>query len=330
MKSVLLTGADGLLGSNICRILLERDYKITAFVHPSSNSQTLEGLDITIKKGDLLNPEEVAAAMQGCELIIHTAANTNIWPFRSDIIRKVNIDGTLNVIAAAKQQGVKKMVHIGTANTFGFGTKENPGDETRPYVGGKYGLDYMDSKYEVHQLIMKEVNENGFPCVVVNPTFMLGKYDTKPSSGAMVQAVAEGKVPGYTLGGRNYIYVKDAAIGVVNALEKGKVGESYILGNKNMSYKEAFGLMAKVIGEKPPKFGLPYAVSYAYAAVGSFIASLRSKPPTISIPMIKIAYDKHYFTAAKAVREIDLPQTPVEEAIRESYEWLKSNNMIRK
>jgi dihydroflavonol-4-reductase len=330
MKKILLTGADGLLGSNICRILIDRGYDVTAFIHPSSTSTTLDVLSISLKKGDLLDPQSVESAMQGCDYIIHTAANTNIWPFRSEIIRKVNVDGTRNVIAAAKKLGVKKMVHIGTANTFGFGTLENPGDETRPYNGSKYGLDYMDSKYQIHHEIIKEVSENQFPCVVVNPTFMLGKYDTKPSSGAMVKGLAEGKVPGYTMGGRNYIYVKDAAIGVVNALEKGKVGESYILGNKNMSYKEAFGLIAKVIDGKRPKFGLPYFISYVYAVIGSAIAKLQGKAPTITVPMIKIAYDTHYFTAQKAVNEIDLPQTPIEIAIQESYEWLSSNNMINK
>lgn len=328
MKNVFITGADGLLGSNICRILLQRNYNITAFIHPGSTSTTLDGLAITLKKGDLLDFESVEKAMAGCDCIIHTAANTNIWPFRSENIRKVNIDGTLNVIAAAKKLQVKKMVHIGTANTFGYGTKENPGDETKPYTGDKYGLDYMDSKHEIHHIIMKEVAENQFPCVVVNPTFMLGKYDTKPSSGAMVKALAEGKVPGYTLGGRNYIYVRDAATGVVNALEKGRIGESYILGNKNMSYKEAFTLMSGVIGTKPPRIGLPYFISYAYASIGTLIAKMSNKPPTISVPMVKIAYDKHFYSAQKAVEEIDLPQTPVEDAIRESYEWLKENNMI--
>ncbi len=330
-KKVLVTGADGFLGNNIVRELLSRGYEIRAFIEPSRQPKTLEGLpDLTFFRGDLLNPEDVEQAMEGYPFVIHAAANTTVVPARSEIIRRVNLDGTRHIIAAAIKHKIERMVFIGTANTFGFGSKENPGYEGTPYNGGQYGLDYMDSKYEAFLELMTAVKDLNLPAVVVNPTFMLGPYDVKPSSGAMIVNLYQGKVPGYTRGGRNYIYVKDAAIGVVNALEKGRIGESYIIGNANMSYKEAFFLIADTIGAKRPSVYFPPFATKAFAVLLTLVAKLQGKLPNISLPMAKIGCDEHYFTAAKAIREIDLPQTPLSIAIRESFEWLRDNGYLDK
>lgn len=331
LKKVLLTGADGFLGNNIVRELLNRGYEVKAFIEPSRQPKTLDGLpNLTFFRGDLLNPIDVEQAMEGCPFVIHAAANTTVIPARSEIIPKVNLDGTRHIITAAIKHKIQRLVFIGTANTFGFGTKEEPGYEGLPYTGAQYGLDYMDSKYEAFLELMTAVKENQLPAVVVNPTFMLGPYDVKPSSGAMIVNLYQGKIPGYSSGGRNYIYVKDAACGVVNALEKGKIGESYILGNVNLSYKEAFFLIADTIGAKRPSIYFPSFVTKAFALLLTFIAKMQGKLPNISYPMAKIGCDGHYFTAAKAIREIDLPQTPLSIAIRESFEWLRDNGYLDK
>ncbi len=331
LKKVLLTGADGFLGNNIVRELLSRGYEVKAFIEPTRQPKTLEGLpNLTFFRGDLLNPSDVEQAMEGCPFVIHAAANTTVIPARSEIIRRVNLDGTRHIISAAIKHKIQRLVFIGTANTFGFGTKEQPGYEGLPYNGAQYGLDYMDSKYEAFLELMKAVNEQQLPAVVVNPTFMLGPYDVKPSSGAMIVNLYHGKIPGYSSGGRNYIYVKDAACGVVNALEKGKIGESYILGNANLSYKEAFFHIADTIGAKRPSIYFPAFVTKAFALLLTFIAKMQGKLPNISYSMAKIGCDGHYFTAAKAIREIDLPQTPLSIAIRESYEWLRDNDYLDK
>jgi dihydroflavonol-4-reductase len=240
---IFLTGGDGLLGSNLVRELLKKGHELKVLVQPGRQTITLDGLDIERIEGDLLDINSLTKAAEGAEAIYHVAASTSIWPSRNEIVNKVNIEGTQNIITLAKKLEVKKLVYVGTANSFSFGTKEKPGIEGTPYIASKYGLDYMDSKFKAHQLIDEAVKD-GVPAVVVNPTFMLGPYDSMPSSGAMVLAVYKQDVPGFAPGGRNYICVKDAAIGIANALDKGRVGESYIIGNKNMSYKEAFTLMA--------------------------------------------------------------------------------------
>ena len=324
---VLVTGADGLLGSNLVRALLERNHQVKAFLLPNSPSKTLEGLPIEKHIGNLLEPATVEAAMSDCDAVIHAAANTNIWPNRSEIVRRVNIDGTRHVVEAALKAGIQRMVYVGTANTFGFGSKASPGNETRPYHSAKYGLDYMDSKKAAQELILKAVQEKGLPALVVNPTFMLGPYDSKPSAGAMIVAIYQQKVPGYTSGGRNYIYVNDVAIAICNALTMGQVGECYIAGHQNMNYQEAFTTIANTIGVKPPSIPIPAFASKLYGAIGSLFGQLTGKAPTVSLPMARISTDEHYFSAQKAIKELHLPQTPIEQAIRESFDWMKANGV---
>ena len=322
---ILVTGADGMLGSNLIRELLGRGHEVVAFLLPDSPAKTLEGLPILKTYGNILSPQEIAEAASNCDAIIHTAANTNIWPDRSAIVRQVNLDGTSNVVQAALQANVQRFIYVGTANSFGFGSKESPGDESRSYQSAKYGLDYMDSKYEAQQLVLRAVREQGLPGIIINPTFMLGPYDSKPGAGAMVLAIANQKVPGFAAGGRNYVYVKDVAKAIANALEKGKIGECYIAGHENMSYKEAFGKIAKVIGVEPPKLFIPSWLSKLFGWLGSTLSKLTGKAPTVSLAMARISADEHYFTARKAVEELDMPQTDIEIAIRECYEWLKEN-----
>jgi len=210
---IFVTGGDGLLGSNLVRELLDKWHELSVLVQPGREVNTLNGLSLEKAEGDLLDFESLGAAAKEVEAIFHVAASTSIWPSRSEMVNKVNIEGTRNILRLAKELDVKRLVHVGTANTFGFGTMENPGREDTEYMGLQYGLDCMDSKWKAHQLVMEAVKE-GVLAVVVNPTFMLGAYDSAPSSGAMILAVYATKLPFYAPGGRNYICVKDAAKGI--------------------------------------------------------------------------------------------------------------------
>lgn len=325
MEKVLVTGADGLLGSNLVRILLDRKYAVRALVQPNRKVSTLQGLPLETVQGDILDPASLVPAFGGVDYVIHAAASTSIYPARNPVIWKVNLDGARNVAAQAMQSGVKRLVHIGTANSFGFGSKEQPGKEGNPYEGAQYGLDYMDSKKAAQDFLLASARD-GLPIVIVNPTFMIGPYDTAPSSGAMIMALYSGSVPGFAPGGRNYIYVKDAATAVANALTMGKVGECYILGNVNLSYREAFGVIADTIGVRPPRLKFPKVAILAYGALAGLTERISGKSPKVTWPMAKISCDEHYFTAEKAVKGLGLPQTPIEPAIRESFEWLKAHH----
>jgi len=325
---VLVTGADGFLGSNLVRELLERGYETRALIQPGHNSGTLEGLDIEQFQGDILDSERVLKSADGCHAIIHSAANTTTWPSRPGTVRKVNVEGTHNIIIAARHAGVEKFIHVGSANSFGFGSKENPGDESCPYSASKYRLEYFDSKYEAQQLVMEETQKNGLQAVVVNPTFMVGPYDSKPGFGMVILAIYQGRMPGCAVGGRNYIHVRDVAVCTVNTIERGRIGERYLLGNKNLSYREIFDIIAQVVGVKPPRYNFSPLVTKAYGIFNSVCGTLMKKSSVVSFAMARITCDEHYYTAQKALRELNLPQTPIETAIGDAFEWYEHNDYL--
>ena len=328
---VLVTGPDGVLGSNLVRELLNRNYKVSVLLLEGTKSPTLDGLPITSFYGNILKAESLDEAFQNQDAVIHCAAATNVYPARNEFVSKVNIEGSKNIADACLKHNVKRLVYVGTANSFSFGTtKERPGVEDTSYVSIKYGLDYMDSKRYAQEVILEAVEKQGLPAVIVNPTFMIGPYDSKPSSGQMILALHQGKVPGYTSGGKNYVAVKDVAVAISNAIEKGRVGECYILGNENLTYKEAFNKLANAIGARPPKRKLGNTVVKSYGVINSALAKIFKFNPAVTKELAIISCDHHYYSAEKARKELDLPQTPIETAVKECFEWFKENNYLSK
>jgi dihydroflavonol-4-reductase len=327
---LLVTGADGFLGCNVVRVLLERGHQVRALILPERTAFLLDGLEIERFNGDLLDPDAVLKAAQGCEAVIHTAAVTRTNPAKSSYLRSVNIQGTRHVIDAVRSNGVGRLIHVGTANTFGFGSKDDPGDETRPYSAFKYNLDYFNSKYEAHRLVIGEVENNGLQALVVNPTFMVGPYDAVPGFGVIILALYHRRMPGYAVGGRNYIHVRDVAVGIANALERGRIGESYIMGNRNLSYREIFNLIASVVGVSPPRFTYPPFLTKLYGMLCSCRGILPGKPPPMNLALARIACDEHYYTSEKAIGELGLPQTPIERAVEEAFIWFRENGYLEK
>ncbi|CCH03487.1 dihydroflavonol-4-reductase [Fibrella aestuarina BUZ 2] len=325
--TILLTGANGFLGSHVARELLARNYHVRAFVRPGSDRKALlsgaSSLPIEFAEGDILNAPDLRRAAKGCAAVIHVAANTQVNPARSADIWAVNKTGTENVIAAVRAENLRRLVYVGTANVFGFGTKEQPGTEKLPYTGAVYGLDYMDSKVAATQLVRDAAHNHDVPALSVHPSFLLGPLDVKPTSGAMLLAIAKRNVPGYPVGGKNYVHVRDAAVATVNALTMGRIGQSYILGHENLTYREAFTLMAEVAGVRPPRFELPPNVAHWYGRFSDWKARLTGRPGLVNVPMTLIANDGHYFSSQKAIDELKLPQTHIRQAIEEAYAWFR-------
>jgi dihydroflavonol-4-reductase len=327
-QKVLVTGPCGLLGNNIVRVLLDQGFEVRAFIHHVENTSLT---DLTIEQfvGDIRIEEDVMKAADGVDYIIHAAANTSIWPYRSELIRQVNIDGTRNIIRAALDKRVKRLIAIGSATAFGNGTRENPGTEESAFTAGKFGLDYIDSKHEAQNMILDSVKQNHLPAIILNPTFMLGPYDTKPSSGELLLALYSGKIPGYTRGGRNYIHVRDVAIAACNAITMGRTGECYIMANQNMSYKEFNHLVANQLHIKPPRFYIPAPIILLYGSLVELFARIFNKKPAISLAVARISLVTNYYSSAKAVEELNLPQTPIEEAVHEAIDWFKENGYLK-
>ena len=327
MKTVLLTGANGFLGSHIAGKLLEQGYAVRAFVRPSGQLESLNGLPLDRWQGDLRDADNVMAATYGCDFVIHAGASAQVNPARSPVVWDINMRGTEHVLAAARRVGVQRLVYVGTANVFGFGTKKQPGDETRPYVGARYGLDYMDSKQAATERV-RQAAQHGLPTILVHPTFMLGANDYKPTSNEIVLALYRGGIPGYPPGGKNYVAVTDVATAIINALTMGRLGESYILGNENLSYREAFTLMADVMGIRPPALRIPALLAQAYGWFTEQKAMLTGHRPLLNRAMIQAAGDGHYFSVAKARAELNLPQTPVRRAVEEAFNWFRQRGYL--
>ena len=325
---ILVTGADGFLGNNIVRELLDRNFEVRAFIQNNSPVKTLDKLRIEKVYGDILNAEEVVDAANNCDYIIHVAASTSIWPQRSPISWKVNHIGTLNVIKAALNAKAGRLVAIGTATSFGHGTLDNPGDENTPFKSAKYGLDYIDSKLVAQEAILKSVEEENLNAIILNPTFMLGPYDTKPSSGALLLALYNGEIPGYTNGGKNFVYVKDVAVAACNALTRGKPGECYLMANENLSYKVFNQLVADELAIKPPAFKIPNVFILLYGLISQSFAKMTKREPKVSYSVARLSLITNYFTAAKAVKELDMPQTPIKIAVKEAFDWFKKNGYL--
>lgn len=325
---ILVTGADGFVGSNLVRELLSRNHQVVAFIQRGLTPSTLDGLPISFCYGDLLDPPSIRAAMQGCDALVHSAAHLGVWPYYSEIQRKVNVDGTYHVMELALELGIERIVFVGTANSYGYGSRQDPGNESRPYNSGHYGLGYMDTKREAQDLVLKMVKERSLPAVVVNPTFMFGPYAVKSGATLMIDNILHAKLAGYTPGGRNYVSVKDVCVGIANALERADPGSCYLLGNQNMSYQEIFNAIAEVLGVAPPKKPIPGFIVLAFGWITTQIAKLRGKVPAISYRMCRISIDENFYSAEKAQRELGLPQTPIKEAIQETVDWLRQNGKI--
>lgn len=328
---VLVTGATGLLGHNLIRLLVAEGHQVKAIVQPGAPTVFLKGLGIKIIPCDIVTgKDELLRAAEGCDAMVHAAALTDMSPARSTLHRIINVQGTINMMEAALGQNVKRYIHVGTANSFGYGSMDQPGDEMKTYSGKKYNLDYMDSKYEAHQLVLQYVKQRGLNAIVVNPTYMIGPYDAKPSSGAMIVAICTGKLKGYPRGGKNCIYVRDVARAIVNGLTAGRSGESYILGNENISYRDLFEKIAGIAGAKVPSLPIPGWAVKTWGVAGTIYELTTGRKTMLNRAMARIACHGHYFSAQKAVRELGLPQTPLDVAITEAIDWFILNGYIKK
>jgi dihydroflavonol-4-reductase len=323
---ILITGADGLLGNNLVRELLQRGLEVRAFIEKGKPAPCLETLPIEIYAGDILDPQSLSPAFEDVSVVYHCAAATSVVPARNPMVVRVNVAGTQNVIDLCCQHAVQRLIYIGTANSFSFGsTEETAGREDTPYLSHQYALDYMDSKYEAQVRVLNAVKTRRLPALILNPTFMIGPYDTRPSSGAMLLAIKQGKIPGYAPGGKNYIAVKDVAVAAANALEMGRIGECYILGNHNLSYQQAFALFANCMGVKGPVLPMPAVLVLAFGRVNSLLGKWFAFHPKITYELARISCHKNYYSSKKARDELKLPNTPLPTAVNDCMRWFETN-----
>ena len=317
-RKALVIGADGLLGSHLVRRLLEEGYAVRVFKQASSTSPTLDGLDLDLVEGDLLDDSPVLeSAMEGCFCVFHVAAITDLWA-DSDLIWKVNLEGTRRVLDACLAAGVKRLIYTGSASSFQFGTREHPGDETGSFPPEHRGVTYMESKHKAMELVLDYVQNKGLDAVVVAPTFMLGSLDWRPSSGELIRQFIRRAMKMTAPGGRNFAYAPDVAAAMVSAVDRGRKGECYLLGGRNLNFLDFFTRVARIAGLEPPNRELPGSVLAAAGWLGSLAGMVSQKPVALNRTLARLAACGTYYSSKKAVTELDMPQTAVETGIEDT------------
>lgn len=324
----LVTGATGLLGANVVRELESRGREVRVMVRHHSSLAALQGTRAEVVYGDIQDPVSLHLAVKDCDTVVHTAANTSQWPVNYSFYEPVNVTGTRNVMNACRDEGITRIVHVSTANSFGPGSKENPGTELSEFSGFRHGSGYVISKYVAQQYVLSEVERSGLPAVIVNPTFMIGPWDVKPSSGRIIGMFLNRKVQFYPPGGKNFIDVRDAAAGVCNALERGKPGECYLLASENLTYLEFITLLNRITGRNPVKIKIPPAPIWLAGMYGSLSERISGKPAPLNQVNARLLKLNNYYTGRKAVTELGLPQNPVENAVRDAIRWFENHSGI--
>ncbi len=303
--SVLVTGANGFLATHIILELLKRGYPVNGLLRSKDKFQ-LSKAEVLLFEGDITSIEAIKKAAFGCEVIIHVAANTSQHARSYDSFEQTNVMGTKNLLKAAQQLKVKKILYVSTANTFGYGSESQPGNETLPISRLFAQSYYAYSKWEAQNFLIEYANEHPSPKIsIVNPTFILGEYASKEGSGKAVLMAYKKKIQFVPPGGKNFVHVKDVAVGVCNALEKGKHGQAYLLCHSNLSYKTFFQMVNEITGTKSLIVTLPGFLLKTIGLLGSLLNKVGLSSP-VSWTNMKILCIKNYYTNEKSVKELEV------------------------
>ena len=324
MKPVLVTGASGFLGWHIAKLLVERGHRVRALVRPQSRAI---GLDVDTVIGDLRDVASLERAAAGCSLVFHVAADYRLWAKDPRELYASNAGGTRNLLEAAKQAGVERVVYTSTVGCIGI-PRGGIGDEDAPVSLEEMCGDYKRSKFLAEQVAL-EYARGGLPVVIVNPTAPIGDHDVKPTpTGQIVLDFLNGAMPAFIDTGLNLVDVRDVAGGHLLACERGRPGERYILGSQNLTLAEILQKLARIAGRKAPTVRLPYAVAWLAGAGSTALAKLSGKPPRVALDAVRVARKKMWVSHQKASRELGFDPAPPDAALARAIEWFSSARRV--
>ncbi len=316
-KTVLVTGASGFLGWHVARLLVERGDRVRALVRPGRRVVELPVETVT---GDLRDPDSLARAVDGCALVFHAAADYRLWAKDPRELYRSNVEGTRNLLAAARRAGVERVVYTSTVGCIGI-PQGAIGDESAPVALEDMAGDYKRSKFLAEQVALEFARE-GCPLVIVNPTAPIGDHDFKPTpTGRIVLDFLRGGMPAFIDTGLNVIDARDCAAGHLLAAERGRLGERYILGAENLTLAQILEKLAALTGRRAPRVRLPYAVAYCAGACSTAWADLTGTPPRVPLEGVRMARKKMWVSAEKARRELGFRPGPAETALARAVEW---------
>jgi dihydroflavonol-4-reductase len=325
---ILVTGGSGYIGSAVVRELLEdRKNKVKVLLRKTDDTRNLEGLDVELAYGDITDFHSVMQALEGCERVFHLAAIYAIWLPDPRQMHWVNVQGTKNVLEACLQKRIKKVVYTSSVAALGAHGKI-PANETAQFNLWHTRDPYYISKFRAEQVAL-DYFKRGLPVVIVNPTNPCGPRDIMPTpNGQLIISIIKGKLPGYVDGGINVSDIGDTAKGHVLAMEKGKPGEKYVLGNTNVSVKEYFDLIAHLGGGRSPSIRIPKPVAVFSGYLYQLLAEITRKPPVTTAAWVRVGSEYSFWDSTKAVKELGMPQTPIRESIRSAIDWFRQNGYL--
>ena len=331
--TALVTGGTGFVGSHVARLLVERGETVRALARASSRLDNLTALNsrlLEIVPGDLNDAESLRQALRGCDTLYHVAADYRLWSRNPQELYDSNVGGTRRILQAAKDAGVAKIVYTSTVGALGIPADGSPGNETTPVLESAMIGHYKRSKFQA-EAVAQEFAANGLPVVITNPSTPVGEQDIKPTpTGQIIVDFLNRRIPAYVDTGLNLVDVRDVAAGTILAGERGVPGERYILGNRNVTLQQILQMLAEITGLPAPKTQMPYAVAYAAVGIENIAANLLRRAPTHPFEGVKMARHKMFFDASKAVTELGLPQSPVEDALARAVAWFRANGYMRK
>jgi len=326
---VFLTGASGFVGSAVARALAQRGYRPVALVRPTSDRRNLKDFPGSIAEGDIRDEASVRRAIAGARYVFHVAADYRLWaPDPEEIVRN-NREGTRIVMEAALAAGVERVVYTSSVATL-LPKADRPADENDPAAPEQAVGAYKRSKVIAERLVEQLAVERGLPVVIVNPSTPIGPRDTRPTpTGRIIVEAANGRMPAFVDSGLNLVHVDDVAEGHVAALERGRIGERYILGGQDETLAGMLRAIAGLVGRKPPTIRIPRAPLFPMAWANEQIARLTGKDPFLTLDSLRMAKHHMFFSSAKAERELGYRARPYQAALSDAIGWFREAGMIR-
>jgi dihydroflavonol-4-reductase len=325
----LLTGATGFVGSAVARVLLARGHRLRLLVRRGSDRRNLTGLDAELAEGDLTDAASVRRAVEGCRYVLHVAADYRLWVPDAAAMLTANVEGTRTVMRAAMAAGVERVVYCSSVAALGLNPDGRPADEATPVTEQDMIGAYKRSKFLAERAVLALVDE-GLPAVIVNPAAPVGPRDIRPTpTGKMILDAASGRIPAFVDTGLNVVHVDDVAEGHALALERGAVGERYILGSENLMLGDLLALVAQSVGRRPPTIRLPMGLIWPIAVAAEGVARATGIEPMVTRDTARMARKRMFFSSAKAASALGYAPRPARAAIADAVAWFREAGMLR-
>jgi dihydroflavonol-4-reductase len=323
-----VTGATGFIGAHLARALIRDGHQVRALVRPESDRRNIPMAEIELVEGDLNDRRRLAEQMAGCDAVFHVAAHYSLWMKDRESIYRANLGGAENMLAAARGARIKRFVHTSSVAAIGVPAPGTLGTEKTQTTLKELVGDYKKSKYLAEQAALRAARE-GLDVVIVNPSTPVGERDIKPTpTGEIILRFLQDRMPAYVHTGLNLIDVEDVARGHILAWEKGRIGERYILGARNLSLKETLEILATITGKRAPRIAVPHFIPISVAFIDETLLARLGKKPQVSFFAARMSRKAMYYDSSKAVRELGLPQSPIEKALEKAVRWFEENGYV--